>query len=249
MAPANNTVLITGGSRGIGAATAVIAAREGFDVAVNYLTNAAAAQQIVQAVERRGRKAVAIQGNMGNPADIPRIIHQAEEALGPLSALVNNAGITGPIGQFSSTADEMIAQVFQVNVLGLMQCCRLAIESFIKNNIDGVIVNVSSAAARTGSPGEYVHYAASKAAVETFTIGLAREIAVENIRVCAVSPGSTLTDIHATAGEPGRPQRVAPRIPMGRLAQPEEIGEAIVWLLTPQASYMTGTVLNCAGGI
>ncbi|KAA0890657.1 SDR family oxidoreductase [Pusillimonas sp. ANT_WB101] len=249
MAPANNTVLITGGSRGIGAATAVIAAREGFDVAVNYLTNAAAAHQIVQAVERRGRKAVAIQGNMGNPADIPRIIHQAEEALGPLSALVNNAGITGPIGQFSSTTDEMIAQVFQVNVLGLMHCCRLAIESFIQNNIDGVIVNVSSAAARTGSPGEYVHYAASKAAVETFTIGLAREIAVENIRVCAVSPGSTLTDIHATAGEPGRPQRVAPRIPMGRLAQPEEIGEAIVWLLTPQASYMTGTVLNCAGGI
>lgn len=249
MAPANNTVLITGGSRGIGAATAVIAAREGFDVAVNYLTNAAAAQQIVQAVERRGRKAVAIQGNIGNSADIARIFHQAEDALGPISALVNNAGVTGPIGPFSSVTDATIAEVFQVNVLGLMQCCRAALDNFARHDVDGVIVNVSSVAARTGSPGEYVHYAASKAAVETFTVGLAREVAGDRIRICAVSPGSTLTDIHATAGEPGRPQRVAPRIPMGRLAQPEEIAEAIVWLLTPHASYVTGTVLNCAGGL
>lgn len=243
------TVLITGAGRGIGAATALAAAREGYDVAVNYLSNETAAQQVVQAVRRRGRKAVAIQGDVGSCDDIRRLFDSAQEHLGPLAALVNNSGITGPLGPFSRTTQTTIERVFQVNVLGLMQCSRLALENFQEYGTPGIIVNVSSVAARTGSPNEYIHYAASKAAVDTFTVGLAREVAASGIRVCGVSPGSTLTGIHAAAGEPDRPARVAPKIPLGRLAQPEEIAEAIVWLLSPAASYMTGTVVQCAGGL
>lgn len=244
----SKTVLITGASRGIGAATALLAARDGFDVAINFVKDGDAAQGIVEAVRRQGRKAVALQGDVGRPADIPRLFDEAEKALGPLTALVNNTGITGPIGPFSQTTDETIERVFQVNVFGAMQCARAALACFQRNG-GGVIVNVSSVAARTGSPGEYVHYAASKAALDAFTIGLAREVAHAGVRVCGLAPGSTLTDIHATAGEPGRPQRVAPKIPMGRLGQPEEIAEAIVWLLSPAASYMTGTVVQCTGGL
>lgn len=249
MAPSNNVVLITGASRGIGAATAIAAARDGFDVAVNYREDEASAQHVVQAVLQQGRKAVAIQGDVGKPEDIPRIFERAEAALGPLTALVNNTGITGPIGPFSNTTDATIERVFQVNVFGTIQCSRAALASFKRHGTAGVIVNVSSVAARTGSPGEYIHYAASKAAVEAFTLGLAREIATTGIRVCGVAPGSTLTEIHATAGEPGRPARIAPKIPMGRLAQPEEVAETIVWILSPAASYITGTVVQCAGGL
>ncbi|TEA78260.1 SDR family oxidoreductase [Allopusillimonas ginsengisoli] len=246
---ASKVVLITGAGRGIGAATALAAAEAGFDVAVNYVSDAAAAERVVQAVTQRGRKAVAIQADIGQPADIPRLFSQAEQALGPLTALVNNTGITGPIGPFSQTTDDTIERVFRVNVLGAMQCTRAALDAFSRAGVPGVIINVSSVAARTGSPGEYVHYAASKAALEAFTIGLGRELATTGVRICAVSPGSTLTDIHATAGEPGRPTRVAPKIPMGRLAEPEEIANAIVWLLSPGASYMTATVVQCSGGL
>lgn len=249
MALPDKTVIITGASRGIGAATAIAAAREGFNVAVNYLKDEAAAQQVVQAVMRQGRKAIAIQGDVGKPEDIPRLFEQAEQALGPITALVNNTGITGPIGPFSNTTDATIAHVFQVNVFGTIQCSRAALANFTRHGTAGVIVNVSSVAARTGSPGEYIHYAASKAAIDAFTIGLAREVATTGVRVCGVSPGSTLTEIHATAGEPGRPERVAPKIPMGRLARPEEVAETIVWLLSPAASYITGTVVQCAGGL
>lgn len=245
----SKTVLITGASRGIGAATAVLAARDGFDVAVNYVKDADAAQAVVEEIRSCGRKAVALQGDVGRPADIPRLFQEAESALGPLTALVNNTGITGPIGPFSQTTDDTIERVFQVNVFGAMQCARAALASFQRSGHGGVIVNVSSVAARTGSPNEYVHYAASKAALDAFTIGLAREVALSGVRVCGLAPGSTLTDIHATAGEPGRPQRIAPRIPMGRLGEPEEIAAAIVWLLSPAASYMTGTVVQCTGGL
>jgi len=247
--PANNVVLITGASRGIGAATAIAAARAGFDVAVNYVRDADAAREVVHAVQETGRKAVALRADVGRPEDIARLFEQAEQALGPLTALVNNTGITGPIGPFSDTTDETIERVFRVNVLGAMQCTRAALDAFRRAGTPGVIVNVSSVAARTGSPGEYVHYAASKAALEAFTIGLGRELAPTGVRICALAPGSTLTEIHATAGEPGRPARVAPRIPMQRLAEPEEIANAIVWLLTPAASYMTATVVHCAGGL
>lgn len=249
MAPVTNTVLITGASRGIGAATAIAAARDGYAVAVNYLKDQEAAQSVVQAILRQGGKAVAIQGDVGNPEDIPRIFELAEQRLGPLTALVNNSGITGPIGPFSKTTDATIERVFQVNVFGTMQCSRAALASFARHGAAGVIVNVSSVAARTGSPGEYVHYAASKAAVEAFTLGLAREVAATGVRVCAVAPGSTLTGIHAAAGEPDRPARIAPKIPLGRLAHPEEVAATIVWLLSPAASYITGTVVQCAGGL
>lgn len=249
MAPPRNTVLITGASRGIGAATAIAAARDGFDVAVNYVKDETAAQGVVQAIVQHGGRAVAIQGDVGRPDDIPRLFQVAEETLGPVTALVNNTGITGPIGPFSQTTDATIEHVFQVNVFGTIQCSRAALASFARHGVAGVIVNVSSVAARTGSPGEYIHYAASKAAVEAFTLGLAREVATSGVRVCGVAPGSTLTEIHAAAGEPGRPARVAPRIPMGRLAHPEEIAETIVWLLSPAASYITGTTVQCAGGL
>src|SRR5690554_4001501 len=249
MAQHNPVVLITGASRGIGAAAATLAARDKFDVAIGYVKHEAAAQQVAEAVRRRGRRAAIIRADVAVPSDITRLFVQAEEQLGPITALVNNSGITGPIGPFAQTTAETIEQVFRVNVFGTMQCCRLAVEAFQRQGTPGVIVNVSSVAARTGSPQEYVHYAASKAAVETFTLGLAREVAADRIRVCAVAPGSTLTDIHATAGEPDRPLRVAPRIPMGRLAQPEEIAETIAWLISPAASYLTGTVVHCAGGL
>lgn len=249
MAEQNPVVLITGASRGIGAATATLAARDGFDVAIGYVKNEAAAQQVAEAVRRRGRRACIVQGDVANLGDINRLFNQTEEQLGPITALVNNSGITGPIGPFSRSTPDIVEQVFHVNVFGTIECCRTALERFRHNGTPGVIINVSSVAARTGSPREYVHYAASKAAVEAFTVGLAREIAHEGIRVCAVAPGSTLTDIHATAGEPERPTRVAPAIPMGRLAQPEEIAETIVWLMSPAASYLTGTVVNCAGGL
>lgn len=243
------TVLITGASRGIGAATALAAARLGFNVAVNYKKDQAAALQIVASIQAKGRKAVALQADVGNPADIAPMFEQAEHALGPLTALVNNTGITGPIGPFSETTDATIEQVFQVNVFGTMQCTREALACFARNGEPGVIVNVSSVAARTGSPGEYVHYAASKAAIDAFTIGMAREVAATGTRILGVSPGSTLTEIHAAAGEPGRPERIAPKIPLGRLARPEEVAETIVWALSPAASYVTGTVIQCAGGL
>lgn len=243
------TVLITGASRGIGAATALAAARDGFNVAVNYVRDAAAAQRVVGQVQALGRRAVAVQGDAGNHDDIKRMFSEAEAQLGPVTALVNNAGITGPIGPFSRTSDDTIARVFQVNVLGAMACCREALACFERHGQPGVIVNVSSVAARTGSPGEYIHYAASKAALDAFTLGLAREVAVTGTRVCAVAPGTTHTDIHATAGEPDRPARVAPRIPMGRLAHPEEIAETIAFVLSPAASYITGTVISCTGGL
>lgn len=245
----SGTLLITGASRGIGAATALAAARQGYDIAVNFVRDEASALQVVQNVQALGRKAAAIQADVGNPQDIARLFEQTEKQLGPLTALVNNTGITGPIGPFSKTTDATIERVFQVNVFGTIQCTRQALACFERHRYPGVIVNVSSVAARTGSPNEYVHYAASKAAVETFTLGLAREVARTGVRICGLAPGSTLTEIHATAGEPGRPERVAPNIPMGRLGKPEEIAQAIVWLLSPAASYITGTTVQCAGGL
>lgn len=244
-----NTILITGASRGIGAATAIAAARNGFDVAVNYVSDKPAAQRVVQAVLQYGRKAVAVQGDVAIAGDVERIFDLTEQSLGPLAGLVNNAGITGPIGPFSETTDATIERVFAVNVYGTMHCTRAALARFARHAQAGVIVNVSSVAARTGSPNEYAHYAASKAAVEAFTIGIAREVARGGVRICAIAPGTTLTDIHATAGEPDRPARVAPKIPLGRLARPDEIAETIVWLLSPAASYITGSTITCSGGL
>lgn len=243
------TLLITGAGRGIGAATALAAARLGHDIVLNYTRDERAARAVADEVRALGRRATVIQADVGHGEDIRRMFDAIEAEAGPIHGLINNAGITGPIGPFADTTEATIEQVFRVNVLGAMQCAREALANFRRHGTRGVIVNVSSIAARTGSPGEYVHYAASKAALETFTLGLAREVAAEGIRVCGLAPGSTLTGIHAAAGEPDRPARVAPRIPMGRLAEPAEIAEAIVWLASPAASYVTGTTLACAGGL
>lgn len=244
-----NTLLITGASRGIGAATALAAARHGYDIALNYVRDEAAALAVAHTIQAMGRKVTLIQADVGRDDDIQRMFDTLQAAAGPLYGLVNNAGITGPIGPFINTCEATIERVFQVNVLGAMQCARLALNHFRQHGTAGVIINVSSVAARTGSPGEYVHYAASKAALEAFTLGLAREVAADGIRVCGLAPGTTLTDIHATAGEPDRPARIAPKIPMGRLAHPNEIAQAIVWLASPAASYVTGTTLACTGGL
>jgi len=242
-------LLITGAGRGIGAATALAAARSGRDLVLNYSRNEIAAKEVAQAVRDIGRKALVVQADVSRAEDVRRMFDEIEARVGALHGLVNNAGITGLIGPFMQTAESTIEEVFRVNVFGAMQCAREALANFRRHSVRGVIVNISSVAARTGSPGEYVHYAASKAAIEAFTLGLAKEVAAEGIRVCGLAPGSTLTEIHAAAGEPGRPERIAPKIPLGRLAEPAEIAEAIVWLASSNASYVTGTTLACAGGL
>lgn len=242
-------VLITGAGRGIGAAIARKAAASGYAVAVNFQRDRAAADSVVQAIRAQGGVAEPVQADVGDAVAVEQMVAQVEATLGPLHGLVNNAGITGRLGPFSQASAASIEDVMRINVLGTMHCARAALASFRRHSIKGVIVNVSSVASSTGSPGEYVHYAASKAAVEAFTVGLGRELAPEGIRVCGVAPGSTYTDIHATAGEPDRPLRVAPKIPMGRLAQPEEIAEPVIWLLSPAASYVTATTLRCTGGL
>lgn len=245
----SKVLIVTGAGRGIGAAIARLAATKGYAVAVNYRSDEAAAEALAAGIRADGVQAVAIQADVALETEVDRLFARTEAELGPPAALVNNAGITGRIAPFMDTDPATIESVFRTNVYGTMHCCRAAIDAFRRSGTRGVIVNLSSVAASTGSPREYVHYAASKAAVETFTLGLAREMAPEGVRVCAVAPGSTLTGIHAAAGEPGRPERVAPMIPMGRLATPEEIAEAVLWMLSPAASYVSGTTLRCAGGL
>jgi len=240
-------LIITGASRGIGAATARLAARQGYPVCVNYIHDDQAAEAVVEEIRFAGGTAFAMQADIAVEADIGRLFDAAESEFGDVSGLVNNAGITGPIGAFANADRVMMRRVFDINVHGSFICAQEAVRRFSRRG-KGAIVNLSSVAATTGAPGEYVHYAASKAAIEAFTLGLAREVADAGIRVNAVAPGSTLTDIHATAGEPDRPKRVQARIPMRRLAEPDEIAQAIIWLLSDAASYVTGTVLRVGGG-
>lgn len=240
---------ITGGSQGIGAAIARLAALRGYAVAINYQSDHAAALAVQQGIEAAAGHASLVQGDVGDEVEVERMMALVHATLGPIRVLVNNAGITGPIGEFAQTDPRMVERVFRTNVFGTMNCCRAVIRQFRHTGHSGVIVDVSSTAATTGSAGEYVHYAASKAAIDTFTLGLARELAPEGIRVCGVAPGSTLTGIHARAGEPGRPQRVAPLVPMKRLAMPDEIAEAVLWIMSDAASYVTGSILRCGGGL
>ena len=244
------TLLITGGSRGIGAATARLAAGRGWRVCLSYERDGDAASAVVRAIEAAGGGALAVRADMRRESEIVALFDAAERAFGPVSGLVNNAGITGRIGPFAEAMPETIRDVVEVNVTGAMLAAREAVRrmSTARGGAGGAIINISSGAATLGSPGEYVHYAASKGAIDTLTLGLAREVAREGIRVNAVAPGLILTDIHAAGGEPGRAERMAPTIPMGRPGTPEEIAEPILFLLSPAASYITGAVLRVAGG-
>lgn len=243
-------VLVTGGSRGIGAAVARLAAARGYDVCVNYMSNEEAAAEVVAAVEAEGRKGCAIHADVANPLQVEQLFEQASSALGPITGLVNSAGLTGPAGTLSETTVAAIERVINVNVLGTILCSREALRWMARSagGEGGSIVNLSSVAAEIGSPGEFVWYAATKGAVDSFTIGLAREVGDDGVRVNAVAPGLIETDIHETAGKPDRAKEMAPAVPMRRPGSAEEAAEPILWLLSEAASYVTGAVIRVSGG-
>ncbi|MET7880209.1 SDR family NAD(P)-dependent oxidoreductase [Micromonospora profundi] len=242
MAP---VTVITGGGRGIGAATARRLAAAGHHVALCYLRDHAAAEAVVADLRAAGVAAVAVCADTTDPDQVDELFTAAER-LGPLTGLVNNAGVTSPIGPFTELRVEDLRRVVDVNLIGYVLCAQQAARRMTDG---GAIVNVSSAAATLGGPGEYVHYAAAKGATDTLTVGLAKELAPRGIRVNAVAPGIVRTDIHAVSGVPDRPDRAAGRIPLGRAGEPDEIAAAIAWLLGPDASYTTGTVLRVSGGL
>jgi NAD(P)-dependent dehydrogenase (short-subunit alcohol dehydrogenase family) len=244
-------LLVTGGSRGIGAAICVMAAQRGYDVAVNYQSNADAAAKVVASCKAAGAKAVALQGDMADDADIARVFAQAQSALGPLSHVVNNAGITGPASTLAQADPQTIRTCIDVNVTGAILVAREAVRALLANGgaKGRAIVNISSIAAGLGSADEFVWYAASKGAIDSLTLGMAKELAPAGIRVNAVAPGMTETDIHAmSSGEPGRVARIAPTIPLKRAAQADEIAEVVLFALSDAASYMVGSILRVGGG-
>ncbi|MGB7280695.1 MAG: SDR family oxidoreductase [Candidatus Acidiferrum sp.] len=248
--PSRGTLVVTGAGRGIGAAVAKLAGARGFRVAVNYVRNAQAAADVVRSVVSSGGRASAIQADISREQEIVRLFEAAERDLGPVTGLVNNAGVTGGFARVEALSSATLHQVFDVNVIGAMLCAREAVRrmSTRSGGSGGAIVNISSRGAQIGGAGEWVHYAASKGALDTFTLGLAREVAADGIRVNAVAPGHVLTELHATSGDPERMTRLAPTIPMGRAGTPEEIAEAVLWLLSPAASYTTGAILAVSGG-
>jgi NAD(P)-dependent dehydrogenase (short-subunit alcohol dehydrogenase family) len=246
----DRVLLITGGGRGIGAATARLAARRGYAVAVNYVTNRAAAEAVVAAIEKGGGRAIAVAGDVASEPDVVRMFEAVDQALGRLTALVNNAGTLETQMRLDQMDAARLHRTFAVNVVGSFLCAREAVRrmSTRHGGRGGAIVNVSSGAARFGSPNEYVDYAASKGALDTMTIGLAQEVATEGIRVNAVRPGFIYTDLHARGGEPGRVDRVKQSVPMKRGGQPDEVAQAILWLLSDEASFSTGTFIDVSGG-
>ncbi len=243
-------LLITGGSRGIGAATALLAAQDGWAVAVNYANNQAAANQVVQAIAQAGGQAIAVQGDVADEAQIARLFATVDQQLGRVTGLVNNAGVVDVTARVEDMSWQRLERMMRINVLGTFACAKEAIRrmSTRHGGQGGVIVNLSSAAARLGAPAQYVDYAASKGAIDTFTVGLAKELATENIRVNAVRPGVIDTDIHASGGLPNRARDLASQIPMQRPGTAQETAQAIVWLLSDKASYVTGTCLDVTGG-
>ncbi len=240
-----SVTIITGGSRGIGAATALLLASQGHHVVVGYRQDAAAARAVTDQVAAAGAQGLAVAVDTRDEAAVDALFDAAQQRFGQPTGLVNNAGVTAPLGPLADATLDDLRRVLEVNVLGALLCARAAARRFSSG---GAIVNISSAAATLGAPGEYVHYAASKGAVDTLTVGLAKELAPQGIRVNAVAPGVIRTEIHASSGDPGRAERVGPGIPLGRAGEPDEIAEAIAWLLSPAASYTTGTILRVAGG-
>ena len=246
----DEVLLVTGGSRGIGAATARLAAQRGYAVAVNYVKNRAAADEVVAEIARAGGKAVAVAGDVASEPEVVRMFETVDQALGRLTALVNNAGTLETQMRLEQMDAARLHRTFAVNVVGSFLCAREAVRrmSTRHGGKGGAIVNVSSGAARFGSPNEYVDYAASKGAIDTMTIGLAHEVAAEGIRVNAVRPGFIYTELHALGGEPGRVDRVKQNVPMKRGGQPDEVAQAILWLLSDAASFSTGTFIDVSGG-
>jgi NAD(P)-dependent dehydrogenase (short-subunit alcohol dehydrogenase family) len=246
----DQVLLITGGGRGIGAATALLAAQRGYAVAVNYATNSLAADEVVRQIRAGGGRAIAVRADVAIEAQVLTLFETIDAKLGRLTALVNNAGVVDSTQRVDEQSLARWRRMFEINVFGTMLCAREAVRrmSTRHGGTGGAIVNVSSVAATLGAPGQYVDYAAAKGAVDVFTVGLAREVAAEGVRVNAVRPGIIDTEIHASGGQPGRAQRLAPQIPMQRPGTAQEIANAIVWLLSDEASYATGSILDVTGG-
>ena len=248
--PSAGLMIVTGGGRGIGAATARLAAQRGYEVCVNFMRDEKSALSVVDAIRDAGGRAIAVQGDVAREADVVRLFEEGVKQFGPLTALVNNAGILEHQGRFDEMEAARFERVFATNITGACLCAREAVRrmSTRHGGRGGGIVNVSSMAARLGAPGEYVDYAASKGAIDALTIGLAKEVADEGIRVNAVRPGVIYTDIHASGGEPGRVDRVKSAVPMKRGGEAVEVARAILWLLSDESSYSTGTFIEVSGG-
>jgi len=249
--PSRSIVLVTGASKGIGAATAIAFARAGYDVCVNYHSDAEGASATAERCEAEGAKAIAVGADVSDRNAVKNLFRTCDELLGPIDCLVNNAGIIGGTSTLESLTEGALQATFATNLFGTIYCLQEAIERMAsdRGGAGGSIVNMSSLAATLGSPGEFVHYAASKGAVETLTIGAGKELGSVGVRVNAIRVGTTATDIHAREGNPDRPGKVARATPLGRIAEPEDIADAAVWLASPMARFITGTILTVAGGI
>ncbi len=245
-----STVLITGGSRGIGKAIVEKAVSQGWSVALTYFSDEDSAASVVSRAKEKGGICAAYRCDAAGTKDaFDAMIDRAETEIGAISCLVNNVGITGRIGPLADLPEDTLRRTIDTNVTGTILMTQAMVTRWIERKAAGSVVNISSIAATLGAPNEYVHYAASKAAIEAFTIGLAKELGPAGIRINAVSPGTALTDIHARGGDPGRPERVAARVPLGRAARPEEIANAVMWLASPEASYASGAILRVGGGL
>ncbi|MDD2061149.1 SDR family oxidoreductase [Pseudomonas sp. GD03860] len=246
----DKVIVITGASRGIGAATARLAAREGYRICINYLSDDEAAQRVLADVRELGAEAIVVKADVSVEDEIIQLFHRVDSELGPVTALVNNAGTIGQKSRIEEVSEFRLLKLMKTNVVGPILCAKHALQrmSTRHGGQGGSIVNVSSVAARLGSPNEYVDYAASKGALDTFTVGLAKEVAGEGVRVNAVRPGYIFTDFHALSGDPDRVGKLEPGIPMGRGGQAEEVAEAIIWLLSDKASYSTGSFVDLGGG-